>query len=703
VNEEEEKLLRSVALQNAATILQASRREEEALVEMKAALEEKTRELAQSLSLLRATLDATQDAILVTDSAGGVRELNAQFLNLWQIPQEIASARQHHRLMEHIAQHFAEPNAFLRRIDEICASSAESFDTLELADKQVIERLSRIQYVDSQPVGRVWSYRDVTERYLADELRFRLAALVESSDDAIVSKTLDGVIVTWNSGAERIFGYTAEEVVGRPVTILIPPDRIEEEFQILSKLRRGEHIQHYETERIGKNGKRIMVSLTVSPVKDSRGRIIGASKIARDITARKQADVALQHSAEELRELAAERESLLEAERAARSDAERMSIMKDEFLATLSHELRTPLNAILGWSQLLSAGGNDADEVAQGLDAIQRNARAQTQLIEDLLDMSRIISGKVRLDIQTVNLANIVASALESTRPAADAKGIRLKKSLDLNSGHVSGDPTRLQQVVWNLINNAIKFTPSGGEIHIGVKQVEGHLEVAVQDTGIGIKPEFLPVMFDRFRQADASTTRSYGGLGLGLSIVKNLVEMHGGTVKAMSRGEGQGATFVVQLPLTSERRSDERQPIPTVAAVFDANQMNLVGVRVLIIDDEPDARVLVSRVLTQCKAEVSTAANAVEALHRIQDFKPDVLVSDIGMPEKDGYQLMREIRALPSDQGGLIPAVALTAFARSEDRTRAMLAGYQMHIAKPIEPRELAATVASLAGRMKG
>ncbi len=532
----------------------------------------------------------------------------------------------------------------------------------------------------------------MTERNRAEELRVRLAAVVESSDDAIVSKTLDGIVTTWNAGAERMFGFRAEEMIGKSITLLFPPDRIAEEGVIIGRLKRGERVEHYQTQRVRKDGTRIDVSLTVSPVKDSDGRIIGAAKIARDITERTRAEAAF----------AAEREELLESERIARADAERASRLKDEFLATLSHELRTPLSAILGWSQLLATGGMSPSDVAQGLEAIERNARAQTQLIEDLLDMSRIISGKVRLDVQWTDLASVVNGAVDSVRPAAEAKEIHLRKILDPAAGPVTGDPTRLQQVVWNLLNNAIKFTPKGGKVDVVLQRVNSHLEIIVNDSGVGIKPEFLPLVFERFRQGDSSTTRYHGGLGLGLSIVKSLVEMHGGTVRARSGGEGQGATFIVHLPLAPIRNNEDREhPTTPKASTLDLSQLSLKDVKVLVVDDEPDARALISRVLTQCQADVVAAASASEGLHELRRFRPDVVVSDIGMPEMDGYQFIREVRKLPPEQGGKTPAIALTAFARSQDRTKAMIAGYTVHISKPIEPQELAATVVFLGGRI--
>ncbi len=410
---------------------------------------------------------------------------------------------------------------------------------------------------------------------------------------------------------------------------------------------------------------------------------------------------ALMRSEQDLRTLAEERSRLLESERAARSEAERASTMKDEFLATLSHELRTPLSAILGWSQLLRSNSLSGDEIQQGTEAIERNARLQTQLIEDLLDMSRIVSGKIRLDVQRVDLASIVDSTIDSVRHSAEAKHIQLRKVIDPYAGHVSGDPTRLQQVFWNLLTNAIKFTPPNGKVDLLVKCVNSHVEIEVHDTGIGISREFLPAVFERFRQADASTTRSHGGLGLGLSIVKTLVELHGGMVQAKSAGQGQGASFTVRLPLVAIRNDHPNEHSPSANRfAIDCENVNLQGVKVLVVDDDSDARELITRVLKECQAEVSTVGSAKDALELLGALRPDVIISDIGMPEKDGYELIRDVRRLSAEGGGRTPAIALTAFARSEDRARALMAGYQAHLAKPIEPQELLVTVSSAIGR---
>jgi len=384
--------------------------------------------------------------------------------------------------------------------------------------------------------------------------------------------------------------------------------------------------------------------------------------------------------------------------------------MKDEFLATLSHELRTPLSAILGWSQVLRRGSRDGADLQRGLQTIERNARAQAQLIEDLLDMSRITSGKVLLDMQTVNPATFIDAAVETVRPAADAKHIAIEKRYDAQ-GHgllVAGDSGRLQQVIWNLLSNAIKFTPRDGQVAI---EIEGRgqagaetVAITIRDNGAGIRPEFITHVFERFRQEDASMTRRHGGLGLGLSIVKHLVEQHGGTVRAESPGEGLGASFTIELPRAEPAPSNrpERALIaaaPGAPEPQDAAARDLSGLTVLVVDDTRDGRELIARILTDCHARVRVAASAREAFDALRSQRPDVLISDLGMPEFDGFELIGWVRALPRDAGGTLPAIALTAFARPEDRLKALEAGFSTHISKPVEPGELIAAVASVAG----
>jgi PAS domain S-box-containing protein len=707
-----------------------------------------------------------------------------------------------------------------------------------------------------------------------------LAAIITGSEDAIISKTLDGVITSWNAAAERLFGWTAAEMIGQPVLRLIPPELQYEEAEILGSLRSGKRIERYETTRVRKDGVRISVSLTISPVRDATGRIVGASKIAHDITERRRADAAtaaladeanaleilnqvgrsvasefdldtivqrvtdaatelsraafgaffynvhgtdgqpsywlyaisgvpranfdkfpmprttdiflptfkgegivrsedirsdprygrnhphfgmpeghlsvvsylavpvvsksgeviggiflghpekgvfteraerrvsgvasqaavaidnsrliqaLQERETRLSQLLSERDGILESERAARTEAERLSHLKDEFLATLSHELRTPLNAIQGWTHLLMRGAK-LDEQVQAFQVIERNARAQGRIISDLLDMSRIISGKIVLEVQAIQLQDVIQSALDTVRQAAEAKNIRVNTLIDSTIGAVRGDANRLQQALWNLLTNAVKFTPAGGRIHVVLERVNSHVEISVEDTGIGLQPDVLPFIFDRFRQADASTTRKFGGLGLGLSIVKSLVELHGGTVRVKSRGLNQGSTFVLVLPVSLVHAAIEpahQTRRESHGEIFDHVELpRLDGARVLVVDDEDDGRGLLIRLLESRGALCRDANNAVAALDLLAKEHFDILLSDIGMPDMDGYDLIREARALDDKRQSALPAVAITAYARVEDRQRSLLAGYQAHLAKPIEAREVVATIAGL------
>lgn len=402
--------------------------------------------------------------------------------------------------------------------------------------------------------------------------------------------------------------------------------------------------------------------------------------------------------------LLVQNDRLLASERAARAEAERTSRLKDEFLATLSHELRTPLSAILGWSQLLQRTDLNSEEAHEGLATIERNARAQAQLIEDLLDMSRIISGKIRLDVQSVDLPAVITAAIGTVKHSAAAKRIEVTSQFDPHVDTIVGDPNRIQQVVWNLLSNSIKFTPPDGKVAVSLRHIGNNVEISVRDSGAGIAPEFLPHVFERFRQADATTTRHHGGLGLGLAIVKHLVELHGGSVGVWSGGVGQGSAFIILLPTSSilsradSQAADGEKKATLVHRQPSApwNPPNLHGVRVLVVDDERDARDLARRILNECQADVVVAKNGREALHMLKISPPDVLVSDIGMPEIDGYELLRRARSA----GCQVPAVALTAFARAEDRTQALEAGFQVHLTKPLEARDLVAVVANLAGR---
>jgi PAS domain S-box-containing protein len=461
------------------------------------------------------------------------------------------------------------------------------------------------------------------------------------------------------------------------------------------------------------NGEMRWISTHGQAVYDEQGQATHTHGVAVDVTERKRselavhdelaartaAEAALRETESKLRSALAEREQLLESERSARSEAERLGHMKDEFLATLSHELRTPLNAILGWATVLKQSNLSEIDRRPGLEAIERNARAQAQIINDLLDMNRIVAGKFHLDVQTVHLDEVIHAAVEAIRPSADAKRLRIRTVLDSGVDSLRADPNRLQQVMWNLLSNAVKFTPPGGFIQVVLERVNAHVEITVQDNGVRISPEFVPYVFDRFRQADASTSRRHGGLGLGLSIVKNLVELHGGSVRVKSLGDNQGATFVVSLPLVAaDPAHNEKRAFQAATSVeAPATELpRLDDIRILVVDDEPDGRALLARILHERGATPVCTGNPLVALETLANNHFDLLLSDIGMPEMDGYGLIQRVRELSTPMRR-IPAIAVTAYARAEDRQRSLLAGYQMHISKPLETTELIAAIASL------
>jgi len=537
--------------------------------------------------------------------------------------------------------------------------------------------------IDGRPCF-IGSGVDISVIKRGEEAAAYLAAIVESSDDAIIGADLKGTINSWNKGAERLYGYTAAEAIGNPVSMVLPPLRMDEEQRILELLRHGERIDHYETVRRRKDGTDINVSLTVSPIQNQAGVIIGASKTARDITERKRAEE--------------EREQYLAREREARAEAEAANRLKDEFLATVSHELRSPLNVILGWARLISETKPREEQLEHGIEIIERNAQAQARLIEDLLDVSRIVSGKLSIHTRPVHLNQTIKGVVVGIRPSAEAKKIDLRLTQSVPEISIIGDADRLQQVVWNLLSNAIKFTPDGGRIEVKLQNIGAHVELRVTDTGRGISPDFLPHVFDRFRQAYRTDAGARAGLGLGLTIVKYIVEAHGGTVTAESPGVGQGSTFTIILPMAPAS--------PVAIPAIDRQQVrlkagelpSLSGVRVLVVDDDEDARDVLSAVLSNYGAEVITAVSAIQALDILAKQNLDVLVSDINMPGMDGYELIRRVRAMKPEHGGRIPAAALTAYARAEDRVQALQSGFQMHVPKPIEPAELEVVVATLA-----
>jgi len=503
-------------------------------------------------------------------------------------------------------------------------------------------------------------------------------------DFAIFQVDLKGLTTTWNESVERLLGWPREEFIGLPTEKLFSAEDVAKGLhrnELKSAAENGSSSNHLWLLR--KDGTPFYASFIISRAIDATGHVIGFTLVLRDRTDWKRDEE--------------ERDALLESERKVRQDAEQASRLKDEFLATLSHELRSPLNAIVGWVHIARRNAGDNPELSRSLDTIERNVRAQTQIVNDLLDMSRIMTGQVRLDMQTIDLRDAVWNAVEAARPAAEAKRVRFEKSLENSIGWTKVDPQRLQQVLWNLLVNAVKFTPPGGRVRVSLERVNSHAEIVIEDSGVGITPSFLPHVFERFRQADGSTTRRHGGLGLGLSIVKSLVELHGGSVRADSPGEGQGSRFTVGLPIVSTNTEDAESRV-RIPPNLDGLP-KLTKVSVLVVDDEADSLLFFGRLLEECGARVLLAVDAEQAMDMLRSEPVDILISDIGMAGADGYQLIQQVRSMQDDRIATIPAVAVTAYARADDRRRLLLAGYQMHISKPVEPQELVAGIASLVG----
>jgi PAS domain S-box-containing protein len=561
------------------------------------------------------------------------------------------------------------------------------------------QRQAEINALKAQ--GNYDRLRKIQESLHQSEERYRL--LIEGvTNYAIFMLGPNGHFVSWNIGAERILGYQEAEIIGQPFEHIFTPEAIErgQPEQVL-RTAVAEGFSKENRWHIRKDGTHFWAQCVMTPLRDENGNLRGFSKIMQDITERKLAEE--------------ERNQLLLREQAARAQAEAANRSKDDFLAIVSHELRTPMTAILGWAGMLQTGMLDEDRVSDAIETIERNANSQMQLIEDLLDISRIVQGNLSLNFSSINLVEVIADAIEVVQPSADNKNIQLECVLDTPVELIRGDSDRLQQVVWNLLCNAIKFTPNGGRVEVRLSVVsdseqqatDNYAQIQVSDTGKGISPDFLPYVFERFRQADSTSTRSNKGLGLGLAIARHLVELHGGTIQAESAGIGQGATFTVMLPLLAIPSAKEAQTsnsnqmqVPMVGEDTAAleNPPRLDGLQVLVVDDEADVREWISTVLTESGAQVIAVGSVGEALAALEQLRPDVLVSDIGMPDEDGYTFIRKVRELGSEMGGRIPAVALTGYAREEDYRQAKAAGFQLHIAKPIKAAELVAVVKSLA-----
>jgi PAS domain S-box-containing protein len=515
-----------------------------------------------------------------------------------------------------------------------------------------------------------------------------LPAIVESADDAIISKTLDGIITSWNQAAERIFGYKAEEVIGKPILILIPPELQSEETEILRRIRHGERIEHFETIRMRKDGARLHISLAVSPIKTPDGTIIGASKIARDITEQK----AIEN----------ERRRLLREAEEARREAEAANRAKDQFLALLSHELRTPLHSMKGWLSMLNNGLLSEDQYAKAIEVISRGIDAQKALIEDLLDVSRIVSGKLKIVHELVSLVSVVSHTTDALRPIAAAHGIQLDAELDSSADEVIGDKIRLQQIVYNLVNNAIKYTPAGGNILIVLERDGANAGIQVKDTGIGISSEMLDRIFERFEQADISSRRTYGGLGLGLPIARHLARLHGGDVGGFSEGLGRGSTFTVTLPLahTFDIVYSDVHGSNSLDGWKDFDEKVLADTNLLIVEDDIDSLELLRISLESSGAAVTSVDRSSKAIDELKSRKFDLMISDLGLPEIDGYDLIRQIRDNLRIAPNELPAVALSGYASDEDRNRSLAHGFQLHLQKPLDISTLPRTIRELIKR---
>jgi len=791
---------------------------------------------AHALAVERSLIELSYEPILAWRIDAGVTLWNAGCERLYGYSRAEALDRSSHELLQTV--HPVPLQEIVTALHSQGYWSGELRHRTRDGREVVVE--SRQQLIETDGVPLVLeTNRDITDRCRAETLRTVLAAVVESSDDAIISTDLDGIVTSWNRAAERTFGYAAAESLGRSIRMIIPAERYEEEAAVLSRIRRGQIVDPIETVRRRKNGTDVPVSISASPIRDAFGTLIGASKVARDITERKRAAeraaflaeatallvtsldyestvaavahlsvpaiadwaaidlcgrdgyverVATAHANPARLDLARQFHGRFEAPCAVartgtpllvslvseetiatwtRGDDEHASLarslgtvsclcvplmahgrtfgaltlataesrrqygdedlkfaqdvayrlalaidnaqayreaqlanrLKDEFLATLSHELRTPLNAIVGYSRLLRLQTIAPEQRPHAIATVERNASALTRIVEDVLDVSRIIAGKVRLEIRPVDLPALVKNAIDTMMPAAAAKRVSILTFADPNVESIAADRDRLLQVLWNLLSNAVKFTPEGGTIRLSVESRDAHAEIAIEDTGIGIRPSFLPHIFERFRQADATAAGGRAGLGLGLAIVQHLVQLHGGTVQAISEGEGRGATFIVRLPLklTAAERPKERRQRADDATVLPLPAGALTGIRVLAVDDDPDSLDLVEGILASVGATVLAARSGLESLEAIAQFQPDVLIADIRMPDMDGRELLRRVRQSPDPSIRDVPAAVLTAHARSEDRVASLQSGFQMHLLKPVDPAELVAATAAL------
>ena len=645
--------------------------------------------LADSEQRLAVTLGSIGDAVVTTDENGHILSVNevAERLTGWPSAEAIGKPVERVLVLapEDSASVVPSPVPEALREGKVASLGPHTLLVSRDGRRIPIDGSAAPIRLAARPAGVVWVFRDIGERRrleadreLQDRLARELAAIVETSDDAIVSKDLQSTVRSWNRGAERIFGYSAEEMIGRSIRTIIPEERWSEEDDVLRQLRQGNRVDHFETIRRRKDGSEVPVSLTISPIHSASGSVVGASKIARDITERRQAE--------------AERAQVLEREQQARAEIERAGRMKDDFLAVLSHELRTPLNAVMGYTQLLTSGALQGDHVTHAYQAIQRNAQAQARLVESLLDLSRVLAGKLELNSEALDISSIVALAVEALRPEALKRHISLEL-VDASGIRVFADAARLQQVFWNLLSNAIKFTPAGGRVVVRMTVDPDDVSVRVEDNGRGIPASLLPFVFDRFKQGEGESARS--GLGLGLALVRELVHAHKGTVTAESAGEERGSTFIVRLPLFLSRQ----MAVPHIVQPI-GEEIDLAALRpdILVVDDERDARDMLALMLGARGANVRSVGSAMEAFEAMAEQRPDVLLADLGMAVEDGYSLIRRWRLKErEDHCPRIAAIAVTAYASPTDRERALVAGYNWHIAKPLDAGELMRVIAAV------
>jgi PAS domain S-box-containing protein len=649
---------------------------------------------------LTAVLEQVEDAIVACNSEGVLTLFNRAAREIHGLPEEPLPAEQ---WAEYYDLYLPDGETRMRteEVPLFRALNGEHVHEVEMviapkgrARRTLLASARPLAGPGGEKLGAIAVMHDITDRKRAQETLRResslLQALMDNIPDAIYFKDTLSRFTRVNRHAPYRGGLDPADVIGKTDFDFFVEEHARAAYEDEQRIMRtGQPIIDKVELETYPDGSVTWLSTTKVPIFNDDGKVAGLVGISRDITERKRAEE------ERLR---------LAREQAAREEAEAANRSKDEFLAVLSHELRTPLTAILGWAHMLREGGLDEKTATDALETIERNARAQSRLVDDLLDVSRIITGKLRLEVTRVEPRYFIESAVEALRPAAAAKEVTVESLTGAGVCAIAGDAARLKQIAWNLLSNAIKFTPPGGRVEVRLARADSHVEFAVADTGAGISPEFLPHVFEPFRQADQKTTRRHGGLGLGLSIVRHLVDLHGGTVRAESPGEGRGATFTVRLPVSHDDQTngpgERRVSTAEDASASLGRPESFDGLKVLVVDDEADARELLRLALGRCGAEVLTAGTVGEALEAIETRRPDLLISDIGMPDQDGYDLIRRVRTLPTESGGGLPAIALTAYARAEDRTQALEAGYQLHVPKPVDMAELVSAIASLVGR---